>query len=90
VFVAPTAGGFRHAPSRAWRASPPPGASCPSCGTAPPVGAFWKCGQCKARFDAFETSATCPACGVVFGDTRCVDCGRLSPVDEWLKAGAIG
>jgi Zn-dependent protease len=65
------------------------GVSCPSCRTSPPVGAFWGCGRCGTRFDTFETSATCPACGATFTETRCVDCGRSSPLAEWLKARAI-
>jgi Zn-dependent protease len=65
------------------------GVSCPSCGTAPPVGTFWACGRCKARFDTFETGATCPGCGAAFATTRCVDCGRSSPLAEWLKPQAI-
>jgi len=65
------------------------GVSCPSCGTAPPVGMFWACGRCRARFDTFDTGATCPGCGAAFATTRCVDCGRSSPLAEWLKPQAI-
>ena len=64
------------------------GLSCPSCGAAPPVGTFWACGRCRTRFDTFETGAICPACGATFGATRCLDCGRSSPLAEWLKARA--
>jgi Zn-dependent protease len=65
------------------------GTSCPSCGTAPPLGTFWACGRCGARFDTFETGATCPACGATFAATRCLDCGRSTPLGEWLRARAI-
>jgi Zn-dependent protease len=84
--------GFRHARALARLARLPrrAGASCPSCGTAPPVGTFWACGRCRTPFDTFETGATCPACGATFAETRCVDCGRPSPLGEWLKPPAIG
>jgi Zn-dependent protease len=65
------------------------GVSCPSCGAAPPVGAFWTCGRCHTRFDTFETAATCPGCGSTFAETRCVDCGHPSPPGEWLKPRAV-
>ncbi len=84
--------GFRQARALARLARLPrrAGVSCPSCRTAPPVGAFWGCGRCGTRFDTFETGATCPACGATFAETRCVDCGRPSPLGEWLKPQAIG
>lgn len=59
------------------------GYACPSCGAAPPIGAFWGCGECGAPFDVFESQARCPACGVSFGVARCVDCGQLYPLGEW-------
>jgi DNA-directed RNA polymerase subunit RPC12/RpoP len=61
------------------------GVSCPSCGAAPPVGTFWACGGCRTPFDTFETGAACPACGATFEATRCVDCGRPSPLGEWMR-----
>ncbi len=83
--------GFRHARTlaRLERLPRRAGLSCPSCRTAPPVGAFWGCGQCGTRFDTFETGATCPACGARFGETRCVDCGRPSSLSDWLRPQAI-
>lgn len=79
--------GFQHARalSRLARLPRRPGFSCPSCRSAPPVGAFWGCGQCRTPFDTFETNATCPSCGAVFAETRCVDCGRPSPMAEWQR-----
>jgi Zn-dependent protease len=79
--------GFQHsrALSRLARLPRRPGFSCPSCRSAPPVGAFWGCGQCRTPFDTFETNATCPSCGAVFAETRCVDCGRPSPMTEWQR-----
>jgi DNA-directed RNA polymerase subunit RPC12/RpoP len=82
--------GFQHARALARLARVPrrPGYSCPSCRSAPPLGALWACGRCRTPFDTFETGARCPACGAVFGETRCADCGRSSPIGEWLKAAA--
>ena len=82
--------GFQHARALARLARLPrrPGFSCPSCRSAPPLGALWACGQCRAPFDTFETGARCPACGAVFGETRCADCGRPSPIGEWRRAEA--
>jgi Zn-dependent protease len=59
------------------------GYACPSCAAAPPIGAFWGCGECGAPFDVFEAQARCPACGVSFGAARCIDCGQLYPLAEW-------
>jgi Zn-dependent protease len=59
------------------------GLACPSCRAAPPVGAFWVCGQCRNAFDIFESGAVCSNCRALFAASRCVDCGRLSPMQEW-------
>jgi Zn-dependent protease len=82
--------GFQHARalSRLARLPRRPGFSCPSCRSAPPLGALWACGRCGTPFDTFETGARCPSCGAAFGETRCADCGRASPIGEWLRAGA--
>jgi Zn-dependent protease len=75
-----------------------PGFACPSCQTAPPLGPYWRCGTCGARFDAFENAsagyghaagAICPNCRAHFPVTRCLDCGRWYPMNEWAAAGAI-
>ena len=83
--------GFQHSRALSRLASLPrrPGYSCPSCGSAPLLGALWGCGGCGASFDAFETGARCPSCGAVFGQTRCADCGRSSPIGEWLKRALV-
>jgi Zn-dependent protease len=77
--------GFQHSRALSRLAALPrrPGLACPSCGSAPPLGALWACGRCGASFDTFETGASCPACGASFGGTRCADCGRSSPLAEW-------
>jgi Zn-dependent protease len=82
--------GFQHSRALARIAKLPrrPGYSCPSCRSAPLLGALWACGRCGASFDTFETGAVCPSCRATFGETRCADCGRSSPIGEWLKAGA--
>jgi Zn-dependent protease len=82
--------GFQHSRALSRLASLPRrnGFACPSCRSAPPLGALWACGRCGAPFDTFETGATCPSCGAVFGETRCADCGRSSPIGEWLRGGA--
>jgi len=81
--------GFQQALARLARLPRRAGLSCPSCRTSPPVGAFWGCGRCGTRFDTFESGATCPACGMAFAATRCLDCGRSSPPAEWVDARAI-
>ena len=45
-----------------------PGFACPSCRTAPPVGAYWGCGQCRQPFDTFETRGVCPHCGAQYAN----------------------
>ena len=65
------------------------GFACPSCHTAPPVGAWWACGRCQSRFDTFETHAICPGCGSHF-PAGCVDCGSLHPIAEWVRASEAG
>jgi hypothetical protein len=61
-----------------------PGFACPSCRTAPPLGAFWKCNQCSQAFDTFETQGVCPFCGHVHTTTICVDCRESYPIGEWV------
>jgi Zn-dependent protease len=62
------------------------GFACPACKASPPKGAFWGCNKCRTAFDTFETHAVCPKCGEQFATTRCFDCGRSSPMTEWITA----
>jgi len=59
------------------------GFACPSCRTAPPIGAFWTCNHCSARFDTFATGGVCPQCSARFEKTACLDCRRAAPLAEW-------
>lgn len=61
-----------------------PGFACPSCRTAPPLGVFWKCNQCKQAFDTFETRGVCPHCSHLHATTICVDCRETYPMSEWM------
>ncbi len=80
--------GFQHARSLGRLARLPrhQGFACPSCRSAPPIGAYWACGGCGAPFDTFETSGVCPQCRTHFTTTRCVDCGVGSPISEWVSS----
>lgn len=62
------------------------GLACPSCRTAPPLGAFWRCGKCGQPFDIFLSRGACPHCGTQFNVTQCLDCGTPSPISEWMTA----
>lgn len=81
-------GGFQHARVLLRMAKLPrrPGYSCPTCNSAPPLGAYWKCNQCGQAFDTFETGATCPNCRTQFPATRCLDCGRQHPPHQWASS----
>jgi len=59
------------------------GFACPSCGTAPPVGRFWACPNCRNTFDIFEDEPICPECGAAAFATRCLECGYQSPIQVW-------
>jgi DNA-directed RNA polymerase subunit RPC12/RpoP len=63
------------------------GFACPSCRTAPPVGAFWQCAHCGQSFDTFETRGACPHCAAQhYASTRCPDCGEMHPLPDWNAA----
>lgn len=81
-------GGFKHARDLLRLAKMPRrnGYSCPTCNTAPPIGAYWKCGQCGQTFDTFETGAACPNCRTQFPAAQCLDCGRRHPLHAWASA----
>jgi len=59
------------------------GFACPSCKTAPPAGAVWRCAQCGNMFDTFATNAVCPHCNAQYNLTQCIDCGTRSPMNDW-------
>jgi len=82
--------GLRHAQflSRLAKLPRRDGFACPRCNTAPPVGDFWKCGQCGQPFDTFQTQGVCPHCGARFAAARCLDCGGLHPMSEWFAPGS--
>jgi len=65
------------------------GLACPSCGTAPPLGDYWKCGKCGQPFDTFQTHAICPHCGTQFAQTKCLDCGAVTPMNDWMVASLV-
>ena len=77
--------GLQHARilARAARLPRRDGFVCPSCQTAPPIGAWWTCSQCRKAFDTFKTQAVCPHCGAQFEGTRCLDCGEIHPISAW-------
>jgi Zn-dependent protease len=77
--------GLKHALALAKLAKIPrrEGFVCPSCLTAPPLGALWRCGKCGQAFDTFLTQGICPHCGTQFNATQCLDCGTTSPFAAW-------
>lgn len=83
--------GFKNARILARAAQVPrrPGFACPSCHTAPPIGPFWLCTRCQARFDTFVTLATCPQCTQPCAVTPCLDCQTAHPMAEWIIAPPI-
>jgi Zn-dependent protease len=83
--------GLRHAQALLKIAKLPrrTGFACPSCRTAPPIGAFWRC-SCGAQFDTFETGAMCPNCSQQFPVSECLDCRRPFPMADWIAAAAPG
>jgi Zn-dependent protease len=85
-------GGLRHAQEllRFARLPRREGFACPSCRTAPPVGAYWQCGQCGQPFDTFQTRGVCPHCAAHYADTTCLDCGELRPMSEWIVGPEAG
>ena len=78
-------GGLRHARELLRIAKLPrrPGFACPSCRTAPPLGAFWRCAQCEQLFDTFETQGVCPNCSARYSTTTCLDCQAQSSLEAW-------
>jgi len=72
-----------------------PGFACPSCRTAPPIGAYWGCARCGQPFDTFASRSVCPHCSAQYPTTTCLDCSESHPYDEWIvgrvpAAGILG
>lgn len=84
-------GGLQHARALLRFAKVPrrDGFACPTCKTAPPLGDLWKCGQCGQAFDTFQTRAVCPRCGAQFARTKCLDCGALHPMNDWMVGSLV-
>ena len=59
------------------------GYACPSCKSAPLLGAHWQCSNCQQMFDTFETAAVCPQCGYDHDAAVCSDCGEVHPIGAW-------
>lgn len=59
------------------------GFACPSCKTAPPLGALWRCAKCGNMFDTFASQGRCPHCETEYSLTQCIDCGVRSPFEQW-------
>jgi Zn-dependent protease len=78
-------GGLRHSFALLKLAKLPrrAGVECPECKTAPPVGDLWRCSNCRIGFDTFASQGVCPNCAAQFAVTRCLDCGRMSPLSQW-------
>jgi Zn-dependent protease len=79
-------GGLKHAIALSRFAKLPrrEGFACPACNAAPPVGEYWKCGQCGQSFDTFKNGAVCPRCKAQFAQTKCIDCGAPHSMSEWM------
>jgi len=81
-------GGLQHARGLLQLAKLPRriGYQCPTCRTAPALGAFWKCSNCGQAFDTFQTGASCPQCRAHYDETKCMDCGKSYPMHAWASA----
>jgi len=79
--------GFQHARALLKIAKLPrrEGYACPTCNSAPPAGAYWRCAQCTQAFDPFGSGAVCPYCRTQYPTTQCLDCGRQHSLHEWAS-----
>jgi Zn-dependent protease len=57
--------------------------ACPACGSHPPIGPYWVCSTCRARFDAFDYPVACPGCGKPHQWNTCLSCGARAPFPAW-------
>jgi hypothetical protein len=78
--------GFKQARSLSRLAKLPrrEGYSCPTCKSHPPIGEYWKCGNCGQACDTFATGAVCPSCSTRFPVTTCLDCARQHSLAAWM------
>jgi Zn-dependent protease len=60
-----------------------PNAACPACGAHPPIGPYWACSTCGARFDAFDHPDACPGCRKPHQWNTCLSCGTRAPFAAW-------
>jgi Zn-dependent protease len=65
------------------------GFACPECRSAPVIGSYWVCGQCRQPFDTFATLGRCPNCGVDYATAQCLDCGQSRPLGQWQTTPGI-
>ncbi len=65
------------------------GFACPTCKSAPPIGEYWTCGKCGQPFDMFQTHGVCPHCSTQYAQTKCMDCGRLNPMNDWMVGSLV-
>src|SRR5579872_2438339 len=65
------------------------GYACPTCKTSPPLGPYWRCGNCGQAFDTFESRAVCPHCSAQYPNTQCLNCGSQHPLSAWAAAAAV-
>ena len=81
-------GGLQHARALLRIAKLPrrDGVACPACKESPPIGEYWTCGKCGQAFDMFQNHGVCPHCSTQFPQTKCMDCGRVSPMNAWMVA----
>jgi len=84
--------GLRHAQALLRIAKLPrrEGFACPNCRTKPLLGERWRCDLCGGLFDTFQTQAVCPHCAKHFPATRCGDCGKSHPMNEWIIGSIAG
>ncbi len=84
-------GGLQHARALLKIAKLPrrQGYLCPSCRTAPPIGPYWVCAQCRQPFDTFAAQSVCPNCSARFEKTMCLDCQVSSPAAAWIPGAVV-
>jgi hypothetical protein len=66
-----------------------PGIRCPKCKWIPGTKNLWSC-KCRHRWNTFDTRGLCPGCGYQWEITGCLQCGAVSPHEEWYEVRAAG